>query len=198
MTPFDTYKQYLAFKNHFTREKYDYHKYGGRSKAKVESFYKRKDRYFFEKTSRKYKDSEICNFFLANFVATDNPERVWIGNIIRSGETVYKDWIRRSESLFYDFKSQTNKLLDTYELEDLFDTSKGHPPILKEHLANRFSVENMCIYQKLFSYCDDFDKKLNDPVWKAVGMKVRKYLPFMKIDRKKYKDFILSTLTEER
>tara|TARA_B100001287_G_scaffold142186_1_gene119581 strand:+ start:5393 stop:5989 length:597 start_codon:yes stop_codon:yes gene_type:complete len=198
MTPFDTYKQYLAFKNHFTREKYDYHKYGGRSKAKVESFYKRKDRYFFEKTSRKYKDSEICNFFLANFVATDNPERVWIGNIIRSGETVYKDWIRRSESLFYDFKSQTNKLLDTYELEDLFDTSKGHPPILKEHLANRFSVENMCIYQKLFSYCDDFDKKLDDPVWKAVGMKVRKYLPFMKIDRKKYKDFILSTLTEER
>ena len=198
MTPFDTYKQYLAFMNHFTREKYDYHKYGGRSKAKVESFYKRKDRYFFEKTSRKYKDSEICNFFLANFVATDNPERVWIGNIIRSGETVYKDWIRRSESLFYDFKSQTNKLLDTYELEDLFDTSKGHPPILKEHLANRFSVENMCIYQKLFSYCDDFDKKLNDPVWKAVGMKVRKYLPFMKIDRKKYKDFILSTLTEEQ
>jgi len=198
MTPFDTYKQYLAFKNHFTREKYDYHKYGGRSKAKVESFYKRKDRYFFEKTSRKYKDSEICNFFLANFVATDNPERVWIGNIIRSGETVYKDWIRRSESLFYDFKSQTNKLLDTYELEDLFDTSKGHPPILKEHLANRFSVENMCIYQKLFSYCDDFDKKLDDPVWRAVGMKVRKYLPFMKIDRKKYKDFILSTLTEER
>ena len=50
MTPFDTYKEYLAFKNHFTREKYDYHKYGGRSKAKIESFYKRKDRYFFEKT----------------------------------------------------------------------------------------------------------------------------------------------------
>ena len=26
MTPFDTYKQYLAFKNHFTKEKYDYHR----------------------------------------------------------------------------------------------------------------------------------------------------------------------------
>ncbi len=192
MTPFDTYKEYLAFKNHFTREKYDYHKYGGRSKAKIESFYKRKDRYFFEKTSRKYKDNEIHNFFLANFVATDNPEGVWIGNIIRSGEVVYKDWMRRSESLFYDFKSQTNTLLETYKIDDLFDTSEGHPPLLKEHLAGRFSVENMCIYERLFKFCDVFDKKLDDPVWKAVGMKIRKYLPFMKIDRKKYRSWLLT------
>ena len=34
MTPFDTYKEYLAFKNHFTREKHDYHKYGGRLESK--------------------------------------------------------------------------------------------------------------------------------------------------------------------
>ena len=42
MTPFDTYKQYLAYKNHFTRDKYDYFRYAGKSKAKLESFYKRK------------------------------------------------------------------------------------------------------------------------------------------------------------
>ena len=92
MSPFDTYKQYLAYKNHFTKEKYDYHKYGGRSKAKVESFYKRKDRYFFEKMSRKYNDEQVKDFFLANFVATDNPQGVWIGNIIKTGEVLYKEW----------------------------------------------------------------------------------------------------------
>ena len=59
MTPFDTYKQYLAFKHHFTKPKYDYFRYGGKSRASLDAFYKRKDRYFFEKTSRKYNDDEV-------------------------------------------------------------------------------------------------------------------------------------------
>ena len=68
MTPFDTYKIYLAMKSHFTREKYDYFQYGGKTNASLDSFYKRKDRYFFEKTSRKYPDEEVKQFFVANFV----------------------------------------------------------------------------------------------------------------------------------
>ena len=107
MTPFDTYKEYLGYKNHFTKEKYDYHKYGGKSRAKIDSFYKRKDRYFFEKMSRKYKDNEIRDFFLANFVDTDNPQGLWIGNIIRSGEGVYRQWQRRQQSMYYNFKQKS-------------------------------------------------------------------------------------------
>ena len=192
MTPFDSYKQYLAFKNHFTKEKYDYHRYGGNSRAKIDSFYKRKDRYFFEKTSRKYKDDEVCDFFLANFVDTDNPQGVWIGNMIRSGEVIYKDWQRRQQSLFYNFKQSSENMFSTYNLEEFFDASKGHPPILKEHLAGNVSVEDMCIYEKLFSYCKDYDVKINDPIWKSVGMKIRKYLPFLNIDKKKFREHLLS------
>ena len=192
MTPFDTYKQYLAFKNHFTKEKYDYHRYGGNSRAKIDSFYKRKDRYFFEKTSRKYKDDEVCDFFLANFVDTDNPQGVWIGNMIRSGEVIYKDWQRRQQSLFYNFKQSSENMFSTYNLEEFFDASKGHPPILKEHLAGNVSVEDMCIYEKFFSYCKDYDVKINDPIWKSVGMKIRKYLPFLNIDKKKFREHLLS------
>ena len=115
MTPFDTYTKYLAFKNHFTKEKYDYHRYGGRSRAKIDSFYKRKDRYFFEKTSRKYKDDEICDFFLANFVDTDNPQGVWIGNMIKTGEVVYRKWMKRQQSLFYNFKQSSEDMMDEYD-----------------------------------------------------------------------------------
>ena len=53
MMPFDCYKIYLALKNHFTRDSYDYHKYNGRTRATVEAFYKRKDRFWFEKMCRK-------------------------------------------------------------------------------------------------------------------------------------------------
>ena len=83
-------------------------------------------------------------------------------------------------------------MLETYNLEEFFDASKGHPPILKEHLAGNVSVEEMCIYEKLFSYCKDYDVKIDDPVWKSVGMKIRKYLPFLNIDKKKFRKHLLS------
>ena len=83
-------------------------------------------------------------------------------------------------------------MFSTYNLEEFFDASKGHPPILKEHLAGNVSVEDMCIYEKLFSYCKDYDVKINDPIWKSVGMKIRKYLPFLNIDKKKFREHLLS------
>ena len=194
LSPFDTYKEYLAYKNHFTKEKYDYQRYGGKSRAKIDSFYKRKDRYFFEKMSRKYKDPEIKNFFLANFVNTDNPQGLWIGNIMRSGETVYKEWQKRNESLFYQFKQKSDELLDQYTYDEFFDASNGHPPILKEHLAGNVSAEEMCVYEKLFGYCKDYDKQLNDPVWKVVGLKIRKYLPFLNFDKEKYRQYLIKKI----
>ena len=196
LSPFDTYKEYLAYKNHFTKEKYDYQRYGGKSRAKIDSFYKRKDRYFFEKMSRKYKDPEIKDFFLANFVNTDNPEGLWIGNIIRSGEGVYKEWQRRQQSMYYNFKQSSDEMMDQYSYDEFFDASKGHPPILKEHLAGNISAEEMCVYEKLFGYCKDYDKQIKDPVWKVVGMKIRKYMPFLNIDKEKYKQYLLRRIKE--
>jgi len=196
MTPFDTYKEYLGYKNHFTKEKYDYHRYGGKSRAKIDSFYKRKDRYFFEKMSRKYKDNEIRDFFLANFVDTDNPQGLWIGNIIRSGEGVYRQWQRRQQSMYYNFKQKSEHFLEEYTYDEFFDASNGHPPILKEHLAGNISAEEMCVYEKLFGYCKDYDRQLKDPVWKVVGMKIRKYIPFLNIDKDKYRQYLMSKIKE--
>ena len=67
VTPFETYQTYLSMKSHFTNRKYDFFKYGGKSRATMSSFNKRKDKYWFEKTSRKYSDEEVLNFLLSNF-----------------------------------------------------------------------------------------------------------------------------------
>ena len=66
-----------------------------RSRASVQSFYKRKDRYFFEKLSRQKNDDEVIEFFVSNFVACDNPESLWIGEIVRNGEDYYTDWKKK-------------------------------------------------------------------------------------------------------
>ena len=66
VTPFETYQTYLSMKSHFTNRKYDFFKYGGKSRATITSFNKRKDKYWFEKTSRKYSDQEVIDFLLSN------------------------------------------------------------------------------------------------------------------------------------
>jgi hypothetical protein len=197
MSPFDTYKSYLAFKQHFTRKNYDYFQYAGKSRASLDSFYKRKDRYFFEKMSRNYSDDEIKEFFVANFIESDNPSGLWIGNIIRSGQTVYTNWKNRQQSLFYQFKQHTEELLSEHNLEELFDTSRQHPPILKMFLSGNISIETLTIYHKIFLFGNNLDKKLTDPIWETVSMKVNKYAPFLNIDIPKYKAYLRDRLSGE-
>lgn len=197
MAPFETYKQYLAFKQHFTRKNYDYFRYAGKSRASLNSFYKRKDRYFFEKMSRKYNDDEIKAFFVANFVACDNPDALWIGEIIRSGESVYSSWQARQQSLFYQFKQQAEDMLSEYNLNELFDTSKQHPPILKKFLSGNISIETITIFDKIFLFGNNLDKKLTDPIWEAISLKLKKYAPFLNIDTRKYKEYLRDRLSEK-
>ena len=196
VTPFETYQTYLSMKSHFTNKKYDFIKYGGKSKATITSFNKRKDKYWFEKTSRKYSDQEITDFLLSNFVTTDNPKNLWIGEIINSGERTYADWMRRQQSLTYLFKEQSKKLLSEKELEEVFNCSRGHPPILKKYLGGEISLETLVIFEKIFSFGKKFNRKLKDPVWETVNMKMKKYVPFLNINVFHYKKILREIVNE--
>ena len=59
MQPVDVYIMYCALKAHFGKGDYDYIKYGGKSSATRDSFWKRTDRIFFVKISRKYKKKNV-------------------------------------------------------------------------------------------------------------------------------------------
>ena len=190
VTPFETYQTYLSMKSHFTNRKYDFFKYGGKSRATMSSFNKRKDKYWFEKTSRKYSDEEVLNFLLSNFVTTDNPQNLWIGEIINSGERNYAEWMRRQQSLTYLFKEQSSELLSQKDLNEVFDCSKGHPPLLKKYLGGEISLETLTILEKVFSFVKNFDKKLDDPVWESVSLKIKKYTPFININVFHYKKIL--------
>jgi len=196
MSPFETYQTYLSMKSHFTNSKYDFFKYGGKSRATVTSFNKRKDKYWFEKSSRKYSDKEIVDFLLANFVSTDNPQNLWIGEIINSGERTYAEWMKRQQSLTYLFKEQSNELFSENKLDDVFSCSKGHPPVLKRFLSGKISIETLVIYNKIFLFGKKFDNKLLDPVWETVSLKIKKYNPFLNIDVFQYKKILREIVNE--
>jgi hypothetical protein len=196
VTPFETYQHYLSLKNHFTNPKYDFFKYGAKTRASMTSFNKRKDKYWFEKTSRKYNDKEVLDFLVSNFVASDNPQNLWIGEMISSGERTYADWMRRQQSLTYLFKEQSNELFSETKLDDALNCSKGHPPVLKRFLSGKISIETLVIYDKIFLFGKKFDKKLLDPVWETVSLKIKKYSPFLNTDVFQFKKILREIIDE--
>jgi hypothetical protein len=196
VTPFNVYCEYLALKSHFNNPKYDYFKYNKKVRATLTSFNKRKDRYFFERTSRKLSDKEIVDFLVSNFVEADNPQGLWIGEIINSGERTYQEWMRRQQSLSYLFKEQSNELFSQTKLEDALNCSKGHPLVLKSFLSGKICLETLVIYDRIFGFSKKFDKKLLDPVWETVSLKIKKYSPFLHIDVFSYKKILREIINE--
>ena len=188
--PFDAYRQYLSLKNHFTKEKYDYHKYCGKSRATVQSFYKRKDRFWFEKLSRNKSDQEVIEFFVSNFITCTDPSKLWIGEMIREGEDRYTAWKKRNQSLSYVFKEESERLFENQKVDEVFDCSKGHPPVLKKFLNGTISIETLVIYDRIFLFGNTFDKKLLDPVWETVSLRMKKYSPFLNIEVSRYKKIL--------
>jgi hypothetical protein len=157
----------------------------------LKTFYGRKDRFWFEKISRQKKDDEIVNFFVANFALSDDPQRLWIGEIIKSGNERYVDWNKRMQSLSYFFKTEIeNSFLDE-NFDEMFSIKGSkHPKILKLFLSGKVSIETLIILDHILNFKKKFDSKLIDPVWELTSFRIKKYSPFLNIDVSKFRDML--------
>lgn len=197
VTPFDAYKSYLGLKNHFTKKTYDYHKYCGKSRASLQSFYKRRDRYFFEKLSRQKDDQEVVDFFVANFTSCNDPQTLWIGEIMAKGEGNYTEWKKRKQSLSYLFKEEVEGVFDGNKFDEMFlIEGTKHPQIVKEVLQGNLSLESFIILDRILGFKKSFDKKLKDPVWEFLSMRMDKYGPFLHSDIFKFKKILKEVIVK--
>lgn len=190
MTGYETYKLYLSLKRHFTNQNYDYFKYSGKCRSSIESFERRKDKYFFKKLDTKYDPQTQIEYFVSQFIKDEN---LWIGNIFsKECENNYNEWKKRIQSLTYVITQDINNMLEKSTFEELFSCSDGkHPLLLKYYLSNRISIETMIILDSILNYTKDFNQKIVDPVvWPKVYSMMRKYAPFLKFDKSKYKQII--------
>lgn len=195
MDGFEVYKTYLALKLHFSKDNYNFFTFNGKSRASLQSFEKRKDKYFFKKLGTKYDEKELVNFLVSHFIIDGN---CWIGNISVNKSKTYSDWKNRMQSMSFVFQNEMDALSNIEEdFDKLFKVTNGqHPIVLKEHLAGNVSLESMVILQKLINYTPYFTQKISEPiVWPEVKKRVVKYEPFLSIDKPKYKRILLNTWT---
>lgn len=192
MSAFEAYKDYLALKNHFSKTNYDYIRYNGKTGVKESSFFNRKDKLFFEKLAKR---PDYHDFLIANL---SHNHKLWIKEIAYSDEADkrYTEWKKRNQSLSYLFKTEITKHL-ILPFNDNFSCKDGHPHIMRSYLGGDICLETLCILIDLTHSIGFLDNRMEyDPVWEELSLKVKKYTPFIKYDKEKFKKIILDLCAE--
>ena len=190
MNGFEVYKIYLAVKLHFTSKarSYDFHRHLGKTTARLETFTKRRDRYFFHKLSKSYNNNTIVDYFVSNFVTNTN---LWVGDIIgKTGDDNYKQWSKKIEALHYYYEQDIDYILEQdYKFDDLFKSVNGqHPPILKMFLSKNINFETVLILDEILSFTKQLNKNINEKVlWPKLYDRMIRYKSFLNYNLTKYK-----------
>jgi len=184
---FRLYIYYLALKQHFTTESYDYFKYNGKVNAKLDTFRKRKDRFFFYKLSNKDYAKDLI---FANVIYQP---KSWIGDLTdEDAHEIYVDWKRRRKSLTYLFKEDLSRIDDLKS--DLKVSGNDHPPLLKKFLYNQIMLETMVILNHIIKFFPNWMKKIDDSILLPdINKRVNKYEAFLSrdIDISKYRKILV-------
>lgn len=185
LTAFECYKLSLALKQHFTSS-YDYFKYNGKVSARASSFENRRDKFFFEKLSRK---QDPLGFLLSNFILG----KMYVGDLVGSEEAEknYLAWKKRNQSLSYYFREDLKQLNENFDSN--FAIADGsHPPLLTANVGGRVSLETLVILLHMTKTYSRWNSAMEyDPIWRALSTIVVKYQPFMKYDLAKMKSIVV-------
>jgi len=188
MSAFECYKEYLALKNHFSSPNYDYFRYNGKLKVNSTSFDQRKDKLFFQKLA---KHPDVHNFLVANLSKND---KAWIKELAYSddAERVYKDWLKRNQSLTYVVKNDLSQLDSPFDGNFIVSKMQSHPRLLQLYLGGHVTLETVCILLDITKAKKHWDSKMEfDPIYDEVRKKIEKYTPFIKYDKEKMKKIVL-------
>lgn len=201
MNGFEAYKEYLAIKNHFSLDSYDYIKYNGRISASEASFLKRKDKFFFTKLGRRFdKQEELRDFLVSNFLQN---EKIWVGNLLDEKHLdVYKSWQKKQQSLSYVFRSDFSNILsfiDNHDLtfDELFAIRDNELPLLLQlQQEDTIQVETLIVMDKVLGFFRRWDKKVEDDIfYPIVRKRIKKYEGFIDYDISKAKSLMKEVFT---
>lgn len=197
MSHFSGYGAYIVFvtiRTHFESSTFDFFKHH-KVKANRITYEKRTDRWFFDKVSKEYEDKELRDFFIANRLKDRNYVTELLEDDARKN---YLEYQGRRQALSYLFTGELDRVF-RYNLTRPFIISDGeYPYIVGLYLRGVISPETMVIINDFIPFFEKFNKYLgkNDPIWSKIELKLRKYKPFLKYDREKFKHILKEKIDE--
>ncbi|MBT70719.1 MAG: hypothetical protein CMQ15_01560 [Gammaproteobacteria bacterium] len=181
--PFESYKLYNALKLHFETN-YDAVKYNFKSNVTPQSFFKRKDKYFFAKLAMKY-NGQLKDFYISQFINTEK----YIGDMMdKPAEENYARYKRIKESIHRVFSVDINILNEQEkQFDSLFKSENGQVPlVVKLWMQEEISLETIVILNSIFGFIDRESQNISDTImWPDMKRIIEKYTPFVYYNRNK-------------
>lgn len=189
MNGYETFEIFQSLKLHFTTDKYDFFKYGGKTNVSITNFENRKDKYHYYKLSRKFNQKEeLIDFIVSNFV---EESVTWIGDLLL--EEAQQKYLKRQkviQSLSYTFENECKDLFsDTKDPNKVLKVIGGeYPLLLVKALRKEISIETVVILNKILKFVPIWTQQIADTIrWPDYRRKLEKYAAFLPEDVVKYK-----------
>jgi hypothetical protein len=184
VTPFETYKKFLAIRLHFESDSYDYFKYKGSVSATQDSFERRKDKFYFYKLSKK---EDVEKYLVSNLFSNT---RLWIGSLFDEEMAErFRNFQSRLQSITYNFK---NDLAKFSSFEEALDIINGNYPLLfTQYKQGKVNPETLIILNDIMKIFEYWDKEITDTFsWPVEKKKLLKLRPFIQYDTNSMKKII--------
>lgn len=195
LTGWDFFRISNSLKLHFTTEKYDCVKYGGKTTTTYDSFQRRRDKLRYDSFAHKLiGDKKAGHLCIANFVYGS---KNFLYEPYDDAYDVYLKWLKIKESITRVFEKDVgylNRLVESKDNLNLFESTKSgnYPPLLQVLMGGHITVETACILNK--EHKDFFDKFMllcqNDPMVSEMMLKWKKYQTFVSYDPNKIKSIL--------
>lgn len=160
MDGYQTYQIYQSLKLHFTSD-YDAIKYNFKTAVRKDTFERRRDRYFFEKLSRRFDKEKLIHYFTSNLIQNPN---IWIGDM---SDKIYNDYVSRYDKLTY-MLSQDMKLMSDkgYSFDQLCTTSDNNSLnfFLESIRSDEIQIESVVLVDIMVNFLNRLKRDLNDPL----------------------------------
>lgn len=182
MDPFEVYKLYNALKLHFEQDSYDAIKYNFKSNVTPQSFFKRKDKYFFAKIGKNQKD--IQNFFVFNFIE----DMKYIGDMMDiEGQQNYTKHKKIHESLTREYEKDINNIDTSFDDLLVVNNINTPPKIIELWMEEEVTLETVVILNSITDFVNREGHKITETLfWPDVSKKITKYQPFVNFDKSKF------------
>ncbi len=179
MDPFEAYKLYNALKLHFENDTYDAIKYNFKTTVNAQSFFKRRDKYFFAKLAKNEKD--LMNYYVFNFIED-------VKYIADMDDDNYRKHKKIHEALTRTFEKDVNTL-NEYSFDDLL-TAKNineSPLVVRKWMEDEITLETLVILNSITGFVNNEGRKISETIlWPDISRKITKYQPFVKFNYDKY------------
>lgn len=193
-TGYGAYVVFVTVRTHFKSPTFDMFKYRKVNASKA-AYEKRSDKWFFEKVAKEYQERDLADFFISNRLEDRNYITELLEDDAIENFTKYK---ARRQALTYTYTQNLDRVF-RHGLHKPFEIAEGeYPYIVGLYLRQAISPETMIILNDFIPFFDKFDKYLgtNDIIWSKIALKLRRYKPFLKYDRDKFKAILKEKIDE--